>query len=409
MSPAVLRLAHPGFFVLGFLARLPIAPLGTLVFVASATGSFAFAGIAGAAQGLASAAGGPLLGALADRYGHPVVGAAGALCTAAALVWLIIAVDVDRTAVVAAAALAGLTQPPTGALVRVYWSRLLRERSAPGQLAAALSYETVADETSWVVGPFLVGALGLFGPIVPLATGAALLVAATLPFALRYGPPAIPPPQQRAALAETTGSPEPMPWRDLGMLFLAMAALGAVFGAVQTGVTVYAETTGRPDAAGLIYALLGVGSAVAGMACGLLPARFSLRARYLVFAATLLLGSLPLLGVGVGFAVPLAVAILSVTIAPYMISLYALTERLAPRHRAGLAIATLCAGGPTGTAAGRGIAGVLADQHGSAGAFAVAPAAAGLALLLALAGAAGQLRTLRPGLVTWPASARRQL
>lgn len=372
MAPAVLRREHPAFYVLGFVARLPLAPLATLVYVAAVTGSFTFAGIAGAAQSVAGAVGGPLAGLLADRFGHGRVGAVLAVSNAAALTAMIAVAHSDRIAILGAATVAGLTQPIVAAQVRVHWSRALRGSDA---LTDAYSYETVADETSWVLGPFLVGVIGLIAPAAPVAAAAILLVGTTLPFALRYGPPAIPLQARRDAPAQA------MPWRGIAAMVVAMAALGAVFGAVQTGVTAYAQETGQPAAAGLIYAVLGIGSAAAGGACGLLPRSFSLRTRYLVFAAAMCAGSLPLLVL----PVPAAIAILSVTIAPYMISLYALTERLAPPHRAGLALTLLCAGGPTGTAAGRAVAGVLADQHGSAGAVAVAPIAAGVALVLALA------------------------
>ncbi|WP_328974203.1 hypothetical protein [Streptomyces canus] len=58
----------------------------------------------------------------------------------------------------------------------------------------------------------------------------------------------------------------------------------------------------------------------------------SLRARYVSFAATLCAGMLILFAGAqlVSVPVPVAVALASFTVAPYMISLYALTERLAP-------------------------------------------------------------------------------
>jgi MFS family permease len=80
-----------------------------------------------------------------------------------------------------------------------------------------------------------------------------------------------------------------------------------------------------------------------------------------------------------------------------MISLYALTERLAPADRATVALTILCAGGPLGTATGQLLAGYLADGHGSAGAFLVAPIAATAALLLAVAVFLADADELRPG------------
>jgi MFS family permease len=205
-----------------------------------------------------------------------------------------------------------------------------------------------------------------------------LLAGSTLPFSLIHA--------HRAAPRRSSGKhgrPR-LPGRPLAVVFLAMAAMGVVFGAVQTAVTVYADTVGNPGAAGLVYAGFGIGSALAGAACAWLPRRFSLRARYITFAAALLVGMLVLLLGTEPASLPVAVALASFTVAPYMITLYALTERLAPAERAAVAMTVLCAGGPLGTAAGQAASGGLAAAHGVGGALLVAVVAAAGALLLAL-------------------------
>ncbi|MFJ9896182.1 MFS transporter [Streptomyces sp. NPDC091280] len=456
---SLLRVPGAGFFPLGFLARLPYATssLATLVLVRAAFDSYAFAGLAAAAQGIANALGrvrevppasrrpartlaappespstpstrasgrhadrthrtprgppsgrttglrghdlgSPAAGALADRYGHRLVGALCALANAGALTGLVVASHTGRPSTIAAAALAGLTQPPVGSLVRVHWSRLLRARERTDLVPTALSYEASVDEISFVAGPALVGLLTALGPTAPTLAAVALLLLATLPFALSLAP-------GRTAPRPVPGtSRTPLPRLPLAVMFLAMAAMGTVFGAVQTGVTAYAEARGHPGGAGLLYALFGVGSALAGAACAWLPARFTPHHRYVTFAATLLLGTLVLLAGYDLHAVPAAMAVAGVTVAPYMISLYALTERLAPADRATAALTILCAGGPLGTATGQALSGHLADRHGPAGAFLPAPLAAGAALLLAVTVVlADRRRTSRPG----PATERR--
>jgi MFS family permease len=382
---ALVRTVSPGFFFLGFLARLPCAtaPLATLILLAATTGSYTFAGLATASQSLTVAVSGPVIGALADRYGHRPLGVATAVGNIIALAGLIAASRADRGTMFAAATLAGLTQPQVGPLVRVHWSYLFHTRNRPGLLPTALSYEAAADETSFVAGPAIVGLLtSIATPIGPIVATILLLAGAALPFALLYGSWRVPR-QQRSTMPKA-----PLPRRPLGVMFLAMAAMGMVFGAVQTGVTAYANAAGQPGAAGLLYAELGVGSALTGVACAWLPERFTLRQRYVTFAATLLAGMLSLLASDSLLSLQVAIVVASVTVAPYMISLYALTGRLVPPHQAAVAMTILCAGGPLGTAAGRALAGHLADTHGSAGAFAVAPIAAAGALVLALAAAA---------------------
>lgn len=359
-----------------------MSSLATLILVQTVTGSYAFAGLSAAAQGLCGSAGAPVVGALADRYGHRRVAAITTLANIAALLCLIAESRAARAELLAAAALVGLTQPPVGVLVRVYWSRLVHIRALPSLLPSAMAYEAAADETSFVAGPTLVGLLApiatSLGPIAPIAASIVLLCVAALPFAMLYTDRS---PMKRSS---HTGPQARLPRRALVAMFFAMAAMGAVFGAVQTGVTAYAHSIGRPGAAGLIYAIFGAGSALAGAACAWLPRGFAARHRYPAFAAALVAGMLALyIGDRLHAVVP-AVAMASVTVAPYMITLYTLTERIAPPERTASAMTILCAGGPLGTAGGQALAGYLAQGGGSSGAFLLAPIAAAAALLLAL-------------------------
>lgn len=378
------RSVEPAFLPLGFLARLPyaMAPLGTLILLQAATGSYVFAGAAAAAQSIAIALGGVLVGAVVNRWGLRRVGVAAAMVNAVMTVGLIAATQAGRVAMLAAAAAVGLSQPQVGPLVRVHWSWLFQRR--PGRLlAAALSYEAAADELGFVMGPALVGLLvwiaSPIGPIAPLAGGVVLLLGAALPFALLY--------TSRPSAQQI--EPSPPAWRfaraRLAGLFLAMAAMGTIFGVVQTGVTAYAHASGSPGNAGLLYAELGLGSAVSGLAYGWLPQRFTLRWRYPIFAAGLTLGMTVLALGGLLLPLPAAIAIASLTISPYMITVYAATERLVPPQQLAFVMMLLCAGGPVGVAAGQATAGWLVDMYGSAGAFAIAPIAAFVALLLAVA------------------------
>ncbi|WP_445520826.1 MFS transporter [Streptomyces sp. NEAU-174] len=377
---SLLRVAGVGFFPLGFLARLPYATsaLSTLILLQASTRSYAFAGLASAAQSIAIAVGGPTVGVLADRYGHRPVGTAAALANFGAWAILLATCHGTRESMFAAATLVGLTQPQVGPLVRVHWSRLVRSHDEHHLLSAALSYEASADEMSFVAGPALVGLLASVSPLAPAVTTMFLIAGSTIPFALLYTHRPTPWPLSGVRLKSQ------LPRRPLAVMFLAMVAMGAIFGAVQTAVTVYADTIDKPGASGLLYAEFGIGSALAGAACAWIPQRFSLRARYVSFAAGLFVG-IGVLFVGAQLvSVPLAIAPASLTIAPYMISLYTLTERLAPVERAAVAMTILCAGGPLGTAAGQAVSGGLAEAHGLEGALVVALVVAAGALLLAL-------------------------
>lgn len=366
----------PAFLIVAFLARLPAAmgPLGVITLVAATSGSFAVAGAVAAAYGIGAASGGPVVGSLADRFGQRRVILVAALLDAAAFAGVVAAVTHHAAPVVVGllAAIAGLATPQIGPLVRVRWAVLLGDKGQQRTLPAAFSYEGAADELSYMAGPALVGVLALAGPPgMPLLIASALTVAAAVPFALHHtAPPVVRPPRERSA--------ERVPKAAVALLVAAMVAIGVLFGATQTGVTAFAEQSGRPGAAGLIYAVLGIGSAVAGLATAWIPARISLRTRYAVSAVGLAAGGLVLVLLSPTLpGLLIAMAVVGLTSAPYLISVNALANAVSPARRAGVVMTLVASGVVAGVAVGAAIAGRLADAVGPVGAFAV-PLGAGV-------------------------------
>ena len=377
---ALIAATGPAFLIMAFLSRLPsaMAPLGLITLVVQVTGSYAQAGAVTAALGVGAAAGGPVVGFLSDRMGQRSIGLLAAITNAAALAITVFAVvsHAATAVVVILAALIGLSTPQIGPLVRVRWVALLAGRG--GSVSTAMSYEGAVDEASFVAGPALVGILALTGiPALPLTVAAVLTLLAAVPFALH-----------RTAVGQAhrsaSGHREPLPMRALVVLIAAMAGVGMVFGGTQTGVSAFAESIHQGGAAGLIYAVLGVGSALAGFGTAYLPARFRLPLRLPLFAAALLGGTLTLLAVSNLATAMVAMALLGVTAAPVLVTVYALAEKLAPAGRTGIVMTLLASGVVGGVALGAGIAGPLAGAYGYAGAFAV-PIVAGLVTLLVAA------------------------
>jgi hypothetical protein len=126
----LVRSTNPLFLPLGILARLPyaIAPLGTLLLLKDTTGSYAFAGAAAGAQSLAIAVGGIAVGALANRIEPRTLGSVAAAVNALSTIALIASSRGDRSSMLIAAVLVGLTQPQVGPLVRAHWSNYLHTR-----------------------------------------------------------------------------------------------------------------------------------------------------------------------------------------------------------------------------------------------------------------------------------------
>ena len=302
-------------------------------------------------------------------------------------------------ATAAFAALTGLASPQVGPLARVRWSALLPIRGHGELLPTAMAYEGGADETSYVVGPALVGLLALVGPpVLPLAAAAALTIGAAVPFAMHPTATAATAGRRhsrRAATSPSGSAPSPvaalsisapLPVAALVVLGIVMTAIGLVFGSTQTGITALAEASGRAGVAGLIYSVLGVGSATAGLATAWLPGRFTLDRRLSAFGALLFAGALALLAIrGVAVAA-LAMLILGVAVAPLLVTAYAVAERIAPPARMATVITLLASGTVAGVALGAGVAGPLAQAYGYPAALAVPALAAALALLAGMAG-----------------------
>ncbi|WP_412542162.1 MFS transporter [Longispora sp. K20-0274] len=396
----------PGFLLLAFLARLPAAMgvVGTLTLVVTTTDSLTAAGVAAGALGVGSALGGPVVGSLADRYGQRLVGTAAALTDALAYAALLYsALSHAPLAVTAgAAALAGFATPQVGPLVRVRWAALLGERGQQRMMPTAMSYEGTADETAYITGPALVGVLALTGyPTLPLIGAIVLLLVAGTLFAVH---PTAPP-----VLRVPSDAPRDRLTPDLWGLVAAMVFIGVIFGATQTGITALAKDLGETGAGGLVYAMMGVGSILAGLLTATLPARFRVSLRYVVFAGALFVGAGSLLLVDSLGTAMAALALLGVAVAPYLITVYILAERITVARRAGAAMTLLASGTVAGNAVGSALSGVLADRYGYAGAFTV-PVVAGLfAVLLAAGTAPGLRRLLATGSPSVPRAAEQEL
>ena len=378
----LLELVGPAYVLTAFLGRLPLAmsQLGTLLLVSTATGRYAAGGLAAGALAVANAVGAPVAGTLADRLGQRPIVLAQSLAGAAGLTSLVLLVHLHASSVVlvATAALAGLALPQIGPLARVRWRPITAGTGEHQRrlVDAAFSYEGAADEASFAVGPALIG----LGAVAVSPSGGLLLAAVLLAvfgsaFALH--------PSGRHAAGRAAGAiAGRLLTAAFAVLVLAQLAIGALFGATQTGATVLATTVGMPGAAGLVHATLGVGSAAAGIATAFVPARIGHERRVLVSAVALLVLSLPLLLADGLAGLTVTVFALGFAVAPYMIGVFTLGERIVPSARVGAAMTVLAGATGIGYALGSSIAGRLADAHGHTAAFAVTVGATVFAVVL---------------------------
>lgn len=382
------ELAGRTFLPLGLFARLPLAMLtvGALTLVNAVSGSVAIGGFAAGAVGIGSAIGSPLLGYLADRVGQRPVLLISALTNTVAIVALIAASHLvpDFSAgsiliVLAAAFGMGLTCPQVGPLARVRWMAMTRKSSRAGDLDTALSYESTADELTFVMGPALVGLLAsLIAPWVPLALAA--LITVTLVSAFAVHPTqymVVPLPAARAG--KGTANPNPRvrtEWGPIMLPVLGMVCMGAFFGATQTALIAFAGSFNADNTGGLLYAVMGLSSAAAALSVAYWPARFTSPRRWLASAAAMAVLSILLFLPTTVLPMLLALFMLGISVGPTMVTIFSIGGIVAPRERLGTVMTMLASGIVVGTAIGSSLAGSIAENSGYTAAFSVSFSAA---------------------------------
>ncbi|UOY00673.1 MFS transporter [Blastococcus sp. PRF04-17] len=386
-SPYVRLFAVPGsawFSFAGWLARLPmpILGLGAVLLVEGATGSYAVAGAVAGTLALAGSLVSPQWARAMDRRGQ------GAVLRVAFTGYLFFGVSFVAAVVLGApqwswfvlAGLTGACGPNVGSAVRSRWAHALDADTRQ----TAFAFESVVDEVVFVVGPPLVTLLAtLINPPVGFLTGVVIgFLGGTWLSRLRDTEPPVHRvddgvPRRRSALGNVT----------VVLVAVVYLAVGAVFGAMDVVVVAYAQAEGAPALAGLALAVYALGSLVAGLVYGVIRLPGSLAARYIgcaVFfavAAQLLLAVDSLVSlVAVGFVAGLAIA-------PVLVSGMSLVESRVARSALTEALTWVVTGLTLGVTVGSAVSGAAVDAWGAETAFAVPAAAAGLAGVLAVAGA----------------------
>ncbi|WP_330299219.1 MFS transporter [Streptomyces sp. NBC_00503] len=396
----VIALTGPLLPLFSFLARLPVAmsQFGSVLLVAETSGSLATAGIVGGTLSAGQVIFGPVLGRLADRHGQrPVVLAAAAVnaCATAALVAGALT-GLATVPLAAIGAVTGASIPLIGPLARTRSVALAHRAKADESVVGAIhSLEGTLDEVSFVFGPALVGLATLVAhPAVALCGAAVLVAVFGAAFALH--PTAAVTAGAPARLRTDKGRVRVRPPRVVYSVRGSLALQGAMFGGCQAGIAALTAQLGVPGQAGIVYACMGVVSAVVGLALGALPARFGLRLRWRVATAAALVLSVPLVFTDTLWPLYVVVTVLGAAYAPHLITAFALTERVVEPSRLAESMAFAASSLVAGQAASLAVSGRLAEWYGPSAAFAVAVGAAALCLTLALVTRVPSARTHTP-------------
>ncbi|QEU91078.1 MFS transporter [Streptomyces kanamyceticus] len=375
--------------VVSFLGRLPVAMIqfGSVLLVTETSGSLATGGVVACALALGQVSAGPFVGRLADRHGQRTVVLVCSLGNAVAIAAYTLGAlaDLPTPGLVALGVVAGATIPGIGPLARARVVPLVRAKGGDDRaVGTVLSLESTMDELSFVLGPALVGLASVAGHPAYAFGAAALLVAGCgTAFALH--------PTGRTAKAAAAGPPRargprlplPLP-REVYVVRVGLVFLGVLLGACGAGITALTQELGRPGQAGLVYAAMGVMSAVVGLSMAALPERFGLLARWRAATAAAVLLSLPLVWTDSLVGLYVVVTFFGAIYAPNLITGFALTERAVPPQRLAEGMTFAASAFVGGQAVTLAVAGRIAESHGAGAAFALGSAAAAVAFVIAL-------------------------
>jgi len=368
LRPYAQIFAVPGawrFSVAALIGRMPMAMfgLGTVLLISAATGKYGVAGAVSAAGSLGYAFATPQIGRLIDTHGQRRILLPSLLIFALSTAALIVTVELHLPtwAYFVPGAVAGTTMPALGTLVRARWSVLL---AGSADLHTAFSFESVADELCFIVGPVAVTLLATeVYPASGIGTAAVLCLAGTLWFAgQRATEPAVTPPD---AAAKRSGQRRGTAAPGLVVLTPVYLLLGAMFVSVDLSTVAFAQQFGHKPLAGFILGAYAFGSATGGLWYGSRQWRAPLARR---FALTL---TLTVVGVATFWAQPnlitltCGIYLCGLTIAPTLIAGYGLVEAQARPGRRTEAMSWLSSGIAVGLAAGSSVVGFVIDAHGA--------------------------------------------
>ncbi|RKE21558.1 MFS transporter [Streptomyces sp. TLI_171] len=374
--------AAPGslaFSSSGLIARLPISMtgIGIVTMLSQMKGTFWLGSALSATLAVSAAVLGPWISRLVDRHGQRRVALPATLVTVLAAAGLLLGARAgapDWTLFVLAAGMGAM--PSTGSMVRARWAHLYRDE--PPKLHTAYSFEAVADEVCFIVGPILAVALAttVFPESGVLAAGLFLVVGILLFTAQRRTEPPVHPAARHAG-GSVIGN------RGLQILVLTLVATGGVFGSVEVVTVAFAKAQGHTGASGPVLAVYALGSCLAGAVFGTLKLTGSMARRFLIgvsvmaagmvpliLAAKLLHGGAALVGAGV------ALFLSGLAISPTLITAMALVERLVPAAQLTEGMTWTTTGMALGVAVGSSAAGLVVDASGAANGYWVPVAAA---------------------------------
>lgn len=370
------------FSAAGFFGRMPLSMtgIGIVTMVSQLSGDYGVAGALSATVALASAAFSPQISRLVDRHGQRRVIRPAMLICVASVLGLIAAVHAGAPEpLLFLFAVGAGCMPSVGSMVRARWAHLHRDE--PRLLHASFAFDSVVDESCFVVGPIL--AIGLSTTLFPEA-GPALAATFLAVGVLWLGAQRSTEPPAHPREKHTGGSALRTP--GLQVLVAVFAFTGAIFGSIDVVTVGFAEQQGHKGAASLTLAVYALGSVLAGAVYGVLRPSSPPARRWILGICAMAVSMIPLQLVGNLPSLAVALFLAGMTIAPTMATTMALVAQLVPRAKLTEGMTWTSTGLSVGVALGSSAAGWAVDTFGAGRAYGVPAVAGTLAALVAFLG-----------------------
>ena len=371
-----------GAIAASVIGRLPIGMAGLALMLASqeTTGSFATAGIITGAYiaGLAFLA--PLLGRSIDRSGPRRVLAACGIAYPAMLCMLIASLRFGAPVplALAIAFLAGACYPPITVCMRAFLRQRLTDEAL---LSASFSMESLLIESIFILGPMLVAAF-----VATLSAQAAVLFAAACAFVgtlMFLNSSAIRlwriEPRKPSSLFGPLAEP------GFAALLATILCYATAFGLVEIGIMGFANEWSRPALAGVLLALMSVGSAAGALAYGGRTWHAPLRRQFAAMLFLMGAGIAILAGIQQAWLFALLSVFAGIVMAPALIIQSMLVARLAKPQHSTEAFTWSSTGLLAGVSTGIALGGVILESAPASAVFVAAGLASMAAAILAIA------------------------
>lgn len=359
--------------------RIPVAmnTVALVFLISTVRDSFLLAGIASSIYTLCGAIVGPRIGRRADRIGTRPVLLPITFINISSILAIVYFSSRSIPLLLIFSALAGASMPSFGSYTRTRWSRSIEDKR---ELGVALSLESVADETAFVIGPALAGFLfALYGPDSPLLAGLLFTLAGGIGLAITSFD------HHRSEVHEEIHGGL-LKITYVKSLLASLVALGLLFGSNFVVILAVAKENGRAADGGLWVGLYPIGSLVAGLVYGFTNWKSRSALRYTLALAFMTLSTSAILFFQDIDTIAFFIILSGIGIAPTLIAANEQLKELVPLRRLNEAFSLLGASLQIGITLGSALSGALVDRFGGWKGFYFMTAATLLATLLSAIG-----------------------